>query len=61
MAKNSSLIKSLIKRQEFSYSKNDVNLKFTLRIDNSSELRLFLDCLESAKQDIEDILKGMNN
>ncbi len=61
MAKSSSLIKSLIRRQEFSYSQKGTNLNFSLRIDNSSELKNFKDCLGEAIKDIDIILKGMKN
>ncbi len=54
-------IKSIILRKEFSYTQKGVSLKFTLRVDNSSELRAFHSCLAEAKKDIEEILKGMKN
>ena len=60
MAKNT-LTKSLISRKEFTYTKNKVNLTFTLRVDNSSELKPFKSCLEAAVKDIDEILKGMKN
>ena len=56
-----SFSKSFIKKQEFSYNKNGTNLSFTLRVDNSSELKSFKVCLEEAIKDIEEILKGMKN
>lgn len=55
------LTKTLITRKEFSYSKKGVTLNFTLRVDNSSELKPFKSCLEEATQDINEILKGMKN
>ena len=61
MAKPSILIKSVTEKKDFSYSKGDVNLNFTLRVDNSSQLRPFLDILNEAKKDIEELLKGMKN
>ena len=60
-SKNVSLIKSLITRKEFSYSKKGVNLNFTLQVDNSSDLKSFKSCLEEAAKDIEEILGGMKN
>ena len=53
--------KSIITRKEFSYSKKGVNLNFTLRVDNSSELKPFKSLLEEAVKDIDEILKGMKN
>lgn len=55
------LIKSVISRKEFSYSKKGCNLNFNLRIDNSSELKAFKDCMTEAIKDIDEILKGMKN
>lgn len=55
------LIKSLISRKEFTYSKKGVSLNFNLRTDNSSELKAFKDCLLEALKDIDEILKGMKN
>lgn len=60
MSKNI-LTKSLVTRKEFSYIKDKVELKFTLRIDNSSELRPFKECLQEAIKDIDEILEGMKN
>lgn len=59
MVKN--LTKSLISKQDFSYSKGVVSLNFTLRTDNSSELKSFKSCLEEAIIDINNLLKGMKN
>ena len=55
------VIKSIIGRKDFSYSKKGVNLKFSLRVDNTSELKPFKSCLEQAIKDIEEILEGMKN
>lgn len=60
MSKNI-LTKSLVTRKEFSYIKDKVELKFTLRIDNSSELRPFKECLQEAIKDIDEILEGIKN
>lgn len=60
MSKNI-LTKSLVTRKEFSYIKDKVELKFTLRIDNSSELRPFKECLQEATKDIDEILEGIKN
>jgi hypothetical protein len=57
----SNITKSLIERKEFSYAKKNTTLNFNLRVDNSSELKSFKDCLIEALQDIEVILKGMKN
>jgi len=57
----SDVIKSIIGRKDFSYSKKGVNLKFSLRVDNTSELKPFKSCLEQAIKDIEEILEGMKN
>ena len=61
MAKKEPMVKENIIRKEYSYTKNGVNLKFTLRIDNSSELRPFKECLEEAILDLDNELKGMKN
>ncbi len=55
------LTKSIIGRKDFSYSKKGCNLRFNLRIDNSSELRPFKSCMEEAIKDIDEILEGMKN
>jgi len=56
-----SLTKIVTNSRDFSYSKKDVNLKFSLRIDNTSELRPFRECLEETIKDIDLILKDMRN
>lgn len=61
MATKSILVKSLIPRQEFSYTKDEVTLKFNLRVDNSSELKVFKSCLEEAIKDIDNVMKGMKS
>ena len=60
MAKNI-LTKTLVTRKDFSYEKKGVNLKFSLPIDNTSELTSFKSCLEEAIKDINSILEGMKN
>jgi len=55
------VIKSITGRKDFSYSKKGVDLKFSLRTDNTSELKPFKSCLEAAVKDIEEILEGMKN
>ena len=55
------LVKSIVSRKEFSYSKKGVELKFNLRTDNSSELKPFKECMEEAIKDIDNIVKGMAN
>lgn len=60
MAKDS-LVKIIIDRKDFSYEQKGVQLKFNLRVDNSSDLKSFRLCLEEAIKDIDEILKGMKN
>lgn len=55
------ITKSIVSRQEFIYSKKGVKLSFTLRTDNSSELRPFKECMEEAIIDLEKIIKGLKN
>lgn len=55
------LQKSLVTKQDFSYSKEGTNLAFTLRTDNSSELRNFKSLLEEGIKDIDIILERMKN
>ncbi len=61
MGKKNVFTKNIINRKEFSYNKDGCNLTFTLRIDNSSELKNFKVCLEEAIKDIDKILEGMKN
>jgi len=61
MSVKDSLTKIVTNSKEFSYSKKDVNLKFSIRVDNSSQLRPFRECLEEAIKDIDSILEGMKN
>ena len=39
--------------REFSYSKGDVTLKFTLRTDIKGQLKDFLECLREAEKELE--------
>ncbi len=55
------LQKTIIDRKQFSYTKKGCNLNFNLRVDNSSELKPFKECMEQAIKDIDEILKGMKN
>ena len=59
--KDDLLIKSVISKKDFSYQKGECSLGFTLKVDNSSELRDFRFCLEQAIKDIDEILEGMKN
>lgn len=55
------LIKTTAVNKNFNYQKNAVTLGFTLRIDNSSELRDFKACMQEAIKDIDELLKEMKN
>mgnify|MGYP001582944172 CR=1 FL=1 len=55
------LIKTITEKKEFSYKNGPCSLAFTLRVDNTSELRDFRSCLEAAMSDIDDLLKGRKN
>ena len=52
------MVKETISRNEFSYSQGGVQLKFTLRIDSPDEMTNFKACMESAINDIDELLKG---
>lgn len=60
-SKKSVLSKTVIERKEFAYQKDTASLKFTLRVDNSSEIRDFRECMIEAVKDLDEILKGMKN
>ena len=60
MAK-SDLVSESITRKEFKYSKDGVSLSFSLRVDNSSELRPFRECLEKALVDVINQISEMKN
>jgi hypothetical protein len=53
--------KATMLKKEFNYSSKDVNLNFTLSMENTSQLRAFHACLKEAIRDIEKIIGGMNN
>lgn len=55
------IVKTITEKKEFSYKNGVCNLSFTLRVDNSSELKGFRSCLEEAMKNIDEILKGMKN
>lgn len=54
-------MKIIVTRKDFFYARKGVNLKFNLRVDNSSELKSFRSCLEEGIKDIDKILEGMKN
>jgi len=45
-----------VERKEFSYAKNNVSLRFTLRTDIKKEAVDFLECLENAIEDVKKII-----
>lgn len=55
MAKNKSILKQDTAEisRKFSYSKDNVQLNFVLRIDVKHELKGFLECLEKATVDVK--------
>ena len=61
MTKKGSLISSSSLKKDFSYSKGACSLRFTLAIDNSSEVRDFKAILEAAVRDMDEILKITKN
>lgn len=62
MANNKNvLVKSFSNNRQFSYQENGIVLSFTLNIDNTRELKSFLDCLTVAKDDVMSLLEGMKN
>lgn len=46
-----------VTRREFAYTKDDVSLKFTLRVDNPKELRIFKELMQKAIEDIDEELQ----
>lgn len=56
-----SLDKKIVTKKEFSYTKGNCNLGFTLKVDTESELKDFRLCLEEGIKDIDEILKGSEN
>lgn len=61
MNKKSIITKNIIENTVFAYQKDDITLNFTLRSDNSSNMRKFRDILKEATRDVELIIKGMKN
>ena len=53
MSNKKLLIKNHIENKSFNFSKGNVNLSFTLRIDIKSELQDFKELLDQAVIDIE--------
>ena len=49
------LVKTITEKKEFSYKNGICNLSFTLRVDNTSELKDFRSCLEAAMSDIDEL------
>lgn len=47
--------------KKFSYAYGDVSLIFTLNVDNSSELRRYVKCLEKALEDVKATIATMKN
>lgn len=50
-----------IENKKFVYTKNNVNLSFTLRIDVKNELADFRDLLAKAIEDVDAELEAMSN
>jgi len=46
------VVKNSVQRKEFSYSFGGTQLSFTLRVDNTSELRPFLKLLQTAVEEV---------
>lgn len=61
MAKKDTIVSTQIARKEFAFSKDNVNLSFTLRVDNTSELRTFSALLDAAKQAVELEISNLKN
>ena len=61
MAEKPTMEKSSVTKRDFDYRLNGVTLAFTLRIDNSSELRSFKTCMEQAIVDLDEIIKTLKN
>lgn len=49
--------KAHVERKEFAYSRNNVNLSFTLRTDIKQELKDFLELLKAAQIEVENEIK----
>lgn len=59
--KEEQLEKHITTSKQFNYSKKGVTLSFGLKVDNSSDLRAFLACLEAAEKDLKELIAGMSN
>ena len=59
--KEAGVVKNSIQRKEFSYSFEGTQLNFTLRVDNSSELRPFLRLLQSAVEEVTVEIGNLKN
>ena len=55
------IVKNSIQRKDFSYTLNETNLNFSLRVDNTSELRPFLRLLQTAVEEVEEEIKKLKN
>ncbi len=51
------IFSEVITSKSFRYEKGDCKLNFSLKIDDSTELENFKECLESAVKDIDEILE----
>lgn len=49
-----------IVNKEFNYSKGDVSLRFTLRIDIKGQLKDFKECLEQALENVKEEIEKDN-
>lgn len=54
--KNQQVVSTGKLNRDFSYSKGDVHLNFTLRVDIKTQLRDFLEILKTAVIEVEEIL-----
>ncbi len=61
MAKKSEMQKSEVSRKEFGFTKDGVQLNFTLRVDNTSELRPFKECLSAALESVDQEIAKLKN
>jgi hypothetical protein len=50
------VVRNLVTRREFKYSKNNCNLNFTLDIDKKDEIKDFRQCLVEAMKDMDELL-----
>ena len=61
MAKKEEMKKDIVQKSDFRYSAKGVNLSFTLRTDNTSELRPFKELLVAAIADVNEIINKLPN